>query len=79
MATSYIAFMLIAFDASDYAMETMEYSLSNRMKFFREQLAEYAGMGAAVGLVMLIPGSIILCMPLAVVGASQIVCERKML
>lgn len=79
LATSYIAFMLIAFDASDYAMETMEYSLSMRMKFFREQLAEFAGMGAVVGLVMLVPGSIILCMPLAVVGASQIVCERKML
>lgn len=77
LATSYVAFMLIAFDASDFAMETMEYSLGQRMKFFREQLAEYTGMGGAVGLVMLIPGSIILCMPLAVVGASQMVFERK--
>ena len=79
LATSFIAFMLIAFDASDYAMETLEYPLSKRFKFFRESFAEYAGMGAAVGLVMLIPGFIILCMPLAVVGSSQIVTERKLL
>ena len=76
--TSFVSFILIAFDASDYVMETLEFSVKERFVFLRNNFAEYCGMGTSIGIFMLIPGLIVLMMPFMVIGASQVVASRKL-
>lgn len=76
LAAAYIAFLLIAMDSSDYAFESMGFSLKRRLQFVRENFVEYCGMATFVGLTVFIPGLIVLIMPFAVLGSTEIVASR---
>ena len=65
--------MILAFDASDYALEAMRLGFRERFGFFRKHLSNYAGFGLALGLTFFIPGANLFLLPGAVVGASILV------
>jgi uncharacterized protein involved in cysteine biosynthesis len=76
LMVGFVAFVILAFDSSDYALEAMHLSFSDRIKFLRTHLIEFCGMGAFVGLTAFVPGLILLVMPFAVIGASDLVARR---
>jgi uncharacterized protein involved in cysteine biosynthesis len=75
LIAAFIAFVLLAFDSADYALEVHGLRLRARFKFLRRNLVEFVGMGAAMGLTALVPGLILIIMPFAVVGATHVVFE----
>ncbi len=68
--TSYVAAMIVGFDAADYTLELKGYGLTERFRSVREMLPEYAGMGLTLAVVLLLPGAVILLMPSIVAGAT---------
>jgi hypothetical protein len=56
-------------------MEALRMDLSERIAFFRKFMPEYLGMASALGLCGLIPGLIILLMPLSIIGATDVVAK----
>lgn len=70
IVTSYVAAMIVGFDAADYTLELKNYSLTDRFKSVREMLPEYAGMGLTIAIVLLLPGAVLILMPSIVAGAT---------
>lgn len=70
--SSFLTFVILAFDASDYALEALQLSLSQRLAFLRSNFAEYSGMASFFVILMFIPGVIVVLMPIVVVGAAQL-------
>lgn len=77
LVAAYLAFIILAVDSADYTFEAFEMGLNERFQFFREHFFVFAGMGGFVGLVLFVPGLILLVMPSAVVGAASIVAKCK--
>lgn len=78
LLAAYCAFLIIAFDTSDFAFEALEMNLSERILFFKNNLLEYMGMATFVGLTALLPGLILFVMPLAVLGSVGYIASQKM-
>jgi CysZ protein len=70
---AFFAFVILAFDSTDYAFEAKNFTLTDRLRFFRQHFVVYCGMGAFVALTAFLPGLILLVMPFAVVGATLVV------
>lgn len=68
----FATFLIIAFDCMDYSFETMEMNFSSRMRFFKNHLREFLGMGAFLTLTAFIPGLTLLVLPIAVCGAADL-------
>lgn len=79
LLTAYCTLIIIAFDASDYALEALHFSFSQRIDFLRKNLAEYMGMAAQLAIFFIIPGAIVLLMPILVIGAADQVAKRRLL
>ncbi len=73
LVTTFVAFVLLAFDSADYAFEVHGFQLRDRFRFLRRHLVEFCGMGAFIGLTAFVPGLILFVMPFAVVGAASVV------
>lgn len=73
LLSSYFAAVLISFDAADYTLELKNYSLKQRFMTLRTLLPEYLGMGIVLILALLLPGFVLLLMPVIVSGATLIV------
>lgn len=71
--TSYLSAMIIGFDAADYTLELRDYSLKQRFGTFRQLFPEYAGMGLIMTLILMLPGFVILLMPVIVSGTTVII------
>jgi CysZ protein len=72
VAASFGMLMIMAFDSVDYSFEILEFKLSHRIRFFRENSFYFAGSGLALGLTLLIPGLNFLLFPAAVVGSADL-------
>lgn len=72
---SYIGFIIIAFDCSDYALELKALKLSERFAFLHKNLAFYMGAALVVGASCLLPGLNFLLLPLFIIGSSSAVVE----
>jgi len=77
VVSAFLTLVLLAFDASDYAMEGLHWNLSQRLQFLRQQLPEYFGMATVLAVFFIIPGAIVLMMPVFVVGASDFLAEGR--
>ena len=65
--------LIMSFDSADYSFEILEYSLSQRLNFFRKNFFFFLGSAASMGLTLLIPGLNFLLFPVAVVGHAKLV------
>lgn len=70
--TSFAAFVMMALDSMDFSYEMAELGFKDRWVHFRAHTATFMGMGSVIGLTLLIPGLILLAMPLLVAGSAEI-------
>ena len=75
--SSFAAFLIMAFDSSDYSFEIMEMSLRERFRFFQNHFPEFAGMASFLGLTVFVPGTTLLLLPFSVVGAALTLSDLK--
>jgi uncharacterized protein involved in cysteine biosynthesis len=71
--TAFGFMMLIAYDVTDYALEALQLGFPQRFDFFKRHFPAFIGLGAALGLVFLIPGLNFFLLPASVVGAAELV------
>ncbi len=76
---SFMACLIVAFDAMDYSFEIKEWGLKERFAFFKAELPLFCGMALALGLTLLMPGLTLLFYPVAVVGAASNLAQSKRL
>ena len=70
--TGFAAFLIIAFDLTDYSLEVFEYSLRQRFQFFFKRLFSYIGLACFIGVVILVPGLFFLFLPSLVMVGSEV-------
>jgi len=75
--TSFAFLVLLAYDVVDYSLEAMAWDYERRVEFFRQHFAVFLGLGASLGLVLLIPGLNFFMLPASVAGGADLV--RRML
>lgn len=75
LLASYVGFIIISFDCTDYALELKELGLKERFEFLKKHLAFYMGSGLVIGLSCFIPGLNFLLLPIFVIGGSQAVVQ----
>lgn len=73
VVSTFFLFFMIAYDSADYSLESLGYSVKERLGFVRQNFAEFCGMASFVGLTLFIPGLILLLMPAAVSGSAILV------
>jgi uncharacterized protein involved in cysteine biosynthesis len=66
----YLTFMLMTFDALDYALEIKEMGLGQRLKYFADHWWEMSGLAICLMVLAIIPIIHILFLPIAVMSAS---------
>jgi uncharacterized protein involved in cysteine biosynthesis len=76
--TTFILFLIIAFDCMDYYFELKELGLRQRFASLKVLFPEYIGMSLFLWLAMLIPGFSLLILPYAIVGCSTILYKAKL-
>lgn len=69
-ASSFGAFLIMAFDSMDYSFEMREFTLRRRIRYFQNHFVEFSGMGLSLGVTLFIPGLTLLFLPASVVGAA---------
>lgn len=73
----YIALMVMAFDSLDYSFELLNLSLGRRLLMFRSNWLTATGLSAGFGLALIIPGLILLFLPVSVVGACYVLKKQS--
>lgn len=71
--TAFAFLILLAYDVVDYSLEAMAWSYERRFEFFREHVVVFLGLGASLGIFLLMPGLNFFVLPAAVAGASDLV------
>jgi CysZ protein len=74
---AYSAFVLMAMDSADFALEAKGLHLKQRLAYFKQNYKLFLGQGAFVGLTLIIPGLILLIMPYAVIGSTVLMAENE--
>lgn len=72
LISTFGAFLLLALDSADFSFEALGFGLRQRLDFFRENFVEFCGMASFIGLIAIVPGLMVLIMPLAVLGATKL-------
>jgi len=72
LVAAFCAFLIMAFDVADYSFEIAEMGLKERLGYFRDNIAAFSGMACFLGITLIIPGLILLIMPINVLGATQV-------
>lgn len=73
LITAFGFMVLIAYDVTDYALEALQWNVPQRFDFFKRHFPAFIGLGAALGLVFLIPGLNFFLLPASVAGAADLV------
>ncbi len=73
----YVAYIIIAFDCSDYVLEVKELGLGERFSYLRKYLPEYSGAALILGAFSFIPGLIFLAIPFTIAGMAQMIYELE--
>ena len=66
----YFTLMIMAFDSMDYSYELMELNLGRRIMMFRSSWWTASGLATSFGLTLVLPGVILLFLPVSVVSAG---------
>jgi len=69
--------MMTAYDIADVSFEALEMGLRERFRFFRDEIAAFAGLAAGLGLVFMIPGLNFFLFPAAIAGTSAILARAR--
>lgn len=64
--------LMTAFDVADISFEALKMGFRERLRFFRDEFASFAGLACALGLIFLIPGLNFFLFPAAIAGVSEI-------
>jgi CysZ protein len=75
--STYLGFVVLALDATDYSLEVLSDQWRARMNYFKQHKGFLFGLGASLALTALVPGLILLAMPFAVLGASDYVKTNR--
>lgn len=67
-----LVFLILAFDAMDYAFEIQMLPLRSRLAFFRDHRLIFAGLGLSLFAISCVPGLLFLVFPAFVAGATQV-------
>lgn len=70
--SSFMAFVILAFDNMDYTYEVMQMNLSDRFVHFKNHAFTFSGMATVIGVTLFVPGLTLLLMPVLVAGAASI-------
>lgn len=68
-------FILIIFDVSDYALESLGFTLIQRIVFVKSNWPEFLGMTFFLSLTSFIPGLLIMLAPFSVIGSAYIISK----
>ncbi|MBC86337.1 MAG: hypothetical protein CL677_04080 [Bdellovibrionaceae bacterium] len=77
IVSAYGALLIVTFDCFDYSYEVLGLNFGQRIKTFLGSLPMASGMAAGMGATLIIPGSTLLLLPLAVVGASRLLADSR--
>jgi uncharacterized protein involved in cysteine biosynthesis len=72
-----IGFFIIATDCLDYSLETLEYRLRARFRYYSKNFGQISGFTVGLGLTFLVPGLSFFLMPAAIVGAAHLVANNE--
>lgn len=75
--TPLILVLTVAFDVMDYSFEVDFLTLRQRFRFFRRHFPYFLGLGFAILLTGLIPGSFFVLLPAFICGATQIYIQLR--
>jgi uncharacterized protein involved in cysteine biosynthesis len=75
-AAVYGSMCLFAADVFDYSFEALGWGFHRRMRELRLAAPEVGGLGAGLALTSFLPGLTVLLLPLAVVGAAEVVADE---
>ena len=73
----FVGFFIMSTDCLDYSLETLEYDLKGRFRYYFQHFPQISGFATALGLTFLVPGLSFLLMPAAIAGAAHLVSENK--
>lgn len=73
----FIGFFIISTDCLDYSLESMEYKLRDRFRYYTKHFTSISGFSAGLGLTFLLPGLSFFLMPAAIIGAAHLAAENK--
>jgi uncharacterized protein involved in cysteine biosynthesis len=73
----FIGFFIMTTDCIDYSLETLEYDLKGRFRYYFQNFPQISGFATALGLTFMVPGLSFLLMPAAIAGAAHLVSENK--
>jgi uncharacterized protein involved in cysteine biosynthesis len=68
-------FILIIFDVSDYALESLGFTLKQRVVFVKSNWPEFLGMSFFLSLTSFMPGLLIILAPFSVIGSAYIISK----
>ena len=75
IVSTYILFLIIAFDTMDYAFEIDYLSLRQRFGFFFKHFWEFSGLALAILATTVLPGAFFVLLPGFVCGSSKMYIE----
>ena len=75
--STYLIFLVVAFDCSDYSFEIDYLSLRQRFSFIFKHFWEYSGMTLSIMCTSLIPGSFFLLLPAFICGATEMYIQLE--
>lgn len=73
----FIGFFIMSTDCLDYSLETLEYDLQGRFRYYFQNFPQISGFATALGLTFMVPGLSFFLMPAAIAGAAHLVSENK--
>ncbi|MEZ4871781.1 MAG: EI24 domain-containing protein [Bdellovibrionales bacterium] len=77
VVSAFGALLIVSFDCLDYSYEVLEMGFGKRFSHFIKFLPTAGGMATSLGATLIIPGSTLLLLPVAVVGASRLLTESN--
>ena len=69
-------FLIMAYDSTDYSLDVLNLSLSERVKYFLSHITQFCGFALAISLVVLIPGLNLILFAASVAGGSDLVSRN---
>jgi uncharacterized protein involved in cysteine biosynthesis len=73
----FVGFFIMSTDCLDYSLETLEYDLKGRFRYYFQNFPQISGFATALGLTFMVPGLSFFLMPAAIAGAAHLVSENK--
>ncbi len=69
-------FLIMAYDSTDYSLDVLNFSLSERVNYFLSHIVQLCGFALAISLVMLVPGLNLILFAASVAGGADLVSRN---